>query len=101
MSYAERISPVAQSDLLALVDEVRKIAVFTDLPQEHLEWFVSNCREARFATGEIVYKEGTPAEYMSIFSKAASSPGASPKALIARSSLWGKATSPACSLFRA
>src|SRR5258705_195833 len=67
MSYAERLSPVAQSDLQALVDEVRKIAVFTDLPQEHLEWFVSNCREASFATGEIVYKEGTPAEYMSIF----------------------------------
>ena len=67
MSYAERISPVAPSNLLALVDEVRKIAVFTDLPQEQLEWFVSNCQEARFATGEIVYKEGTPAEYMSIF----------------------------------
>ena len=67
MSYAERVSQVAPSDVLGFVDELRKIAVFTDLPQEQLEWFVSNCLEARFATGEIVYKEGTPAEYMSIF----------------------------------
>ncbi|HXJ15123.1 MAG TPA: cyclic nucleotide-binding domain-containing protein, partial [Candidatus Limnocylindrales bacterium] len=67
MSYAERLTKVAQTDLPGLVDEIRKIAVFTDLPQEHLEWFVSNCMEARFATGEVVYKEGTKAEYMSIF----------------------------------
>jgi signal transduction histidine kinase len=67
MSYLDRASPVAKSNLPALVDEVRKIAVFNDLPQEQLEWLVSNCLEARFAAGETVYKEGTPAEYMSIF----------------------------------
>jgi len=67
MSYDERLTKIAPTDLPGLVDEIRKIAVFTDLPQEHLEWFVSNCMEARFATGEIVYKEGTKAEYMSIF----------------------------------
>jgi len=67
MSYLDRASPVAESNLPALVDEVRKIVVFNDLPQEQLEWLVSNCLEARFAAGEIVYKEGTPAEYMSIF----------------------------------
>jgi CRP-like cAMP-binding protein len=67
MSYDERITTVAPNHLAGLVEEIRKIAVFTDLPQEQLEWFVSNCKEARFATGEIVYKEGTVAEYMSIF----------------------------------
>ncbi|HXC46951.1 MAG TPA: cyclic nucleotide-binding domain-containing protein, partial [Candidatus Sulfotelmatobacter sp.] len=67
MSYLDRAFPVAKSNLPALVDEVRKIAVFNDLPQEQLEWLVSNCLEARFAAGETVYKEGTPAEYMSIF----------------------------------
>jgi signal transduction histidine kinase len=67
MSYADRLTKIAQTDLPCLVDEIRKIAVFTDLPQEHLEWFVANCMEARFTTGEIVYKEGTKAEYMSIF----------------------------------
>jgi signal transduction histidine kinase len=67
MSYAERLTKIPQNDLPGLVDEIRNIAVFTDLPQEHLEWFVSNCLEARFAAGEVVYKEGTPAEYMSVF----------------------------------
>ena len=67
MSYLDRATPVAKSNLPALVDEVRKITVFNDLPQEQLEWLVSNCLEARFAPGETVYKEGTPAEYMSIF----------------------------------
>jgi signal transduction histidine kinase len=67
MSYDERIAKVSPSDLPHLLEEVRKIAVFTDLPQEQLEWFVSNCMEARFAKGELVYKEGTVAEYMSIF----------------------------------
>jgi signal transduction histidine kinase len=67
MSYADRGLRITQSDLPALLEEVRKIPVFTDLPQEHLEWFVSNCLEARFAVGEVVYKEGGPAEYMSIF----------------------------------
>ncbi|HET7106614.1 MAG TPA: ATP-binding protein [Candidatus Acidoferrum sp.] len=67
MTYSERLTAVAPTQLAGLVDEIRKIAVFTDLPQEHLEWFVANCKEARFAAGEIVYKEGTPAEYMSVF----------------------------------
>ncbi|HET6929507.1 MAG TPA: ATP-binding protein, partial [Candidatus Acidoferrum sp.] len=67
MSYADRLTKIAPADLPGLVEEIRKIAVFTDLPQEHLEWFVSNCMEARFAAGEVVYKEGTPAEYMSVF----------------------------------
>jgi signal transduction histidine kinase len=67
MSYLDRATPVAKSNLPAIVDEVRQITVFNDLPQEQLEWLVSNCLEARFAQGEIVYKEGTPAEYMSIF----------------------------------
>jgi len=67
MSSLDRASLVAQSNLMGLVDEVQKIDVFSDLPREQLEWFVSNCKEARFAAGELVYKEGTPAEYMTIF----------------------------------
>lgn len=59
---------MTQENITALVDELRRIVpVFSDLPQEHLEWFVSNCEEARFAPGEVVFKEGTPAEYMTVF----------------------------------
>jgi signal transduction histidine kinase len=57
---------VTDTNLSALVDELRKVSVFSDLPQEHLEWFVSNCKEHRFAQGELVFREGTPAEFMSI-----------------------------------
>lgn len=55
------------TNISELVEELRKIEVFADLPQENLEWFAANCREYRFATGEIVLREGTPAEFMSIF----------------------------------
>jgi len=58
---------VTQSNIASLVDELRKIEVFADLPQENLEWFAANCVESRFAAGEIVLREGTPAEFMSIF----------------------------------
>ncbi len=50
-----------------LVEELRKVPVFSDLPQEHLEWFVANCQDVRFAPGEVVFKEGSPAEFMSVF----------------------------------
>jgi len=47
-----------------LVERLRKIAVFVDLPQEELLWFVSQCEERRIAPGEIVMREGDPPEYM-------------------------------------
>jgi signal transduction histidine kinase len=56
-----------QTNLAALVDELRKIEVFADLPQDNLEWFASHCTEYRFAAGETIFREGTPAEFMSIF----------------------------------
>jgi signal transduction histidine kinase len=58
---------VTQTNVASLVEELRKIEVFADLPQENLEWFAANCVESNFAAGEIVLREGTPAEYMSIF----------------------------------
>jgi len=56
-----------QTNVAALVDELRKIEVFADLPQDNLEWFASHCTEYRFAAGETIFREGTPAEFMSIF----------------------------------
>ncbi len=58
---------MTQETIAALAQELRKtVSVFSDLPQEHLEWFVSNSNEARFAPGEIVFKEGSPAEFMTV-----------------------------------
>jgi signal transduction histidine kinase len=47
-----------------LVEQLRKIAVFSDLPQENLLWFVSKCQELRVEPGDIVMREGDPAEFM-------------------------------------
>jgi len=58
---------VTQTNVASLVEELRKIEVFADLPQEDLEWFAANCIESRFAPGEIVLREGTLAEFMFIF----------------------------------
>jgi signal transduction histidine kinase len=47
-----------------LVDQLRKLAVFAELPQEELLWFAVQCQEHRLAPGEILMREGDPADYM-------------------------------------
>src|SRR5438874_1322069 len=49
-----------------LVEQLRKIAVFSDLPQDDLLWFVSKCQELRLAAGDIVMREGDKPEFMFI-----------------------------------
>lgn len=49
-----------------LAEQLRKIAVFADLPQEDLLWFVSKCQELRVAPGDIVMCEGDKPEFMII-----------------------------------
>ena len=49
-----------------LVEQLRRIAVFSDLPQEDLLWFVSKCQELRVAPGDIVMCEGDKPEFMII-----------------------------------
>ena len=49
-----------------LVEQLRKIAVFSDLPQDDLLWFVSKCQELRVATGDILMCEGDKPEFMII-----------------------------------
>jgi signal transduction histidine kinase len=47
-----------------LVEQLRKIAVFSDLSQDDLLWFVSKCQELRIATGDILMCEGDKPEFM-------------------------------------
>jgi signal transduction histidine kinase len=49
-----------------LVAKLRKIQVFSDLPQEDMLWFVSKCVEHRAAVGEIIVREGSTADTMMI-----------------------------------
>jgi len=46
------------------VVKLRKIQVFSDLPQEDMLWFVSRCNEHRADVGGIIIREGEPAHSM-------------------------------------
>jgi signal transduction histidine kinase len=49
-----------------LIAKLRKIQVFSDLPQDDMLWFVSQCEERCAAVGDIIVREGDPAEKMII-----------------------------------
>lgn len=49
-----------------LAEQLRKVAVFADLSQEDLLWFLSRCEERRAAPGEVIMREGDPPEYMMV-----------------------------------
>jgi signal transduction histidine kinase len=50
----------------SLIDDLRKITVFADLPPEQLAWLAENFEEMRFQPGEIFVREGDPAEYLNV-----------------------------------
>lgn len=49
-----------------LVAKLRKIHVFSDLPQQDMLWFVSKCHEHRAVVSGIIMREGDPADSMMI-----------------------------------
>ena len=49
-----------------LLEKLLKIAVFEDQPREDLLWFISQCSERRIAVGEIIMREGDPADFMMV-----------------------------------
>jgi signal transduction histidine kinase len=48
----------------SLIDVLRKIQVFADLPQEHLAWLAEKSEEIRLQQGEIFAREGEPTNYL-------------------------------------
>jgi signal transduction histidine kinase len=56
----------APSPAEELVRKLLTIQVFTDLPQDDLLWFVAQCTERHAAVGEIIVREGAPADSMLI-----------------------------------
>src|SRR5271166_841860 len=45
-------------------DDLRKVTVFQDLPDEQLDWFLEHATELRLAPGEIYVRTGEPANRM-------------------------------------
>jgi signal transduction histidine kinase len=50
----------------SLIDDLRRIEVFSDLPQEHLAWLAEKFEEIRFQPGEIFAREGEPVDYLTV-----------------------------------
>src|SRR6202163_422961 len=46
--------------------ELRRVPVFADLPDEQLDWFLSQSEEVRAKRGELYAREGDPATSMSV-----------------------------------
>ena len=58
---------VAEEELRARIDALRRVAIFSDLPEEQLRWFAENAAERRLAAGEIIFEGGTKAEWMIVY----------------------------------
>jgi signal transduction histidine kinase len=50
----------------SLIDDLRKIQVFSDLPEEHLAWLAEKLEEKHFQPGEIMAREGDPLEHLTV-----------------------------------
>ena len=50
----------------SLIDDLRKIEVFADLPEEHLAWLVEKFEDVRFQPGEIFARQGDPVDYLNV-----------------------------------
>jgi signal transduction histidine kinase len=50
----------------SLTDDLRKIEVFSDLPQEHLAWLAEKFEEIRLQPGEIFVRPGDPAVWLTV-----------------------------------
>jgi len=53
-----------EESIKRLAAEIRSFEVFEGLQEDSLEWFVEQCTVAEFSAGEVITKEGEPAEFM-------------------------------------
>ena len=53
---------IASETAKSLIDDLRKIEVFSDLPQDDLAWLAQQFQELRLQPGEVFLHEGDPAD---------------------------------------
>jgi signal transduction histidine kinase len=58
--------PIAHEQIEQLIIDLRKISVFSDLPQEHLAWLTGKSEAMRFGPGEIIFRLGDPADWLAV-----------------------------------
>jgi signal transduction histidine kinase len=47
--------------------DLRAIKIFADLPEDQLEWFIGQSEEVWVESGEVLFREGDPADHMYVF----------------------------------
>ena len=60
----DTINPSSPEDI---VEALRHVAVFADLPEDQLKWFAGNVEERHIAPGEILFRKGAPADVLAIY----------------------------------
>lgn len=50
-----------------IVEALRRVHVFADLPEDQLRWFADNVADRRFAMGDVIFRKGDPPESMVIY----------------------------------
>jgi signal transduction histidine kinase len=60
-------TPLPEEELRLRIDALRRVGVFSDLPEEQLRWFAENTTERRFAAGEVIFERGARAEWMTVY----------------------------------
>ncbi|HKZ01480.1 MAG TPA: ATP-binding protein, partial [Pyrinomonadaceae bacterium] len=50
-----------------IVQALRRVHVFADLPGDQLKWFADNVEDRRFAEGDVLFRKGDPPDWMVIF----------------------------------
>src|ERR1700730_10301977 len=64
MSSLTTITGTTGEDIGALVQELRKVSIFTDLPDAGLRWMAERLTAQTYKVGEVVIHEGAPADRM-------------------------------------
>ncbi len=59
--------PLAEEEVRMRTEALRRVGIFSDLPEEQLRWFTENATERRFAAGEIIFERGARAEWMIVY----------------------------------
>ena len=60
----DTINPSSPEDI---VEALRHVAVFADLPEDQLKWFAGNVEELHLAPGDILFRKGAPADVLAIY----------------------------------
>ena len=63
MPESEAVQPASGTGE-SLKGALRKIPIFADLTEEQMDWFTSRSEDARFASGDVVIREGDPADWL-------------------------------------